>query len=40
MISNNLINFLVKSGFAYEITQEDLVQVLHLAGVTQGEVTA
>lgn len=40
MISNNFIYFLVKSGFAYEVTQEDLIQVLHLAGVTQGEVTA
>lgn len=38
MISNNLIYFLVKSGFAYEMTWEDLIQVLHLVGVTLGEV--
>lgn len=40
--SNNLKQLgllLVKSGFAYEMTREDLIQVLHLAEITQGEVT-
>lgn len=39
MISNNSVYFVVKSGFAYEMMQEDLIPVLHLAGVTKGEVT-